>query len=263
MRRRTLLALVGAGTASLAGCSTTDRDGTGGEPTPGTDTPEADESTPLPEECPTSQDIDVEWPTDVDPGAVESFVEDYERVYYREEVVEYEPQSRLDSYELAGSVSGPPNKSGDGWVVAYSGSGGIYRPTLAMDATVTEPPEGVEPVPVGEIDDEPLTAMLEDAAETGEAELYVEPPGEKVEQYLDLLASLSGEFDGLSGRGDSDSLHVDVDGTTVELSVTATNFHGDYWWDAWYYVDEHVVRRTSDEEADPRDGELLECRHLD
>jgi hypothetical protein len=41
-------------------------------------------------------------------------------------------------------------------------------------------------------------------------------------------ASLSGAFDGLSGRGDSDSLHVDVDGTTVELSVTATNFHGDY-----------------------------------
>lgn len=272
MRRRTLLTLLGAAATSIAGCSTSGSDGTGDEPTPGTDTPGsdggtetpgADESTPLPEECPTTQDIDVEWPTEIDPGSVESFVEAYERVYYREAVVEYEPRSRLDSYELGGSVNGPPVKSGDGWMVAYSGSGGVYRPTLSLSATALDPPSGVDPVPASEIEDATLTDLLGEAAETGEADHHVEPPGEKVDRYVDLLGSLSEEFDGLSGRGDSDSLHVDVDGTTVELSATATNFHGDYWWDAWYYVDEHVVRRTSDEEADPREGELLECRRFD
>jgi len=253
MHRRTLLTGIGAGTLALAGC-TTGADSVGTED--GTD--DAD----LPEGCPTTQGFDVEWPEELDASTVESFVEAYEQVYFREVVVEYEPESRLDSYELSGSVTDPPRKVGDGWALAYSGGGGVYRPTLLVEATASDPPDGTDPVQATAIDDEALTETLEAAAETGNAEFRVDPGGE-VDRYVDLLASRSDDFERLSGPGDSDALYVDVDGTAVELSVTATNFHGDYWWEAWYYVDEQVVRRTTEEEDDPRDGDLLECRRLE
>lgn len=253
MHRRTLLTGIGAGTLALAGCTTgVDPAGTGD----GTD------DTDLPEGCPTTQGFDVEWPEELDAATVESFVEAYERVYVREVVVEYEPESRLASYELNGSVTDPPSEVGDGWALAYSGGGGIYWPGLRVEATASDPPDGTDPVQADEIDDEALTETVEEAAETGDAEFHVDPGGE-VDRYVDLLAALSDEFRRLSGPGDSDTLYVDVDGTAVELSVTATRFHGDYGWDAWYYVDEQVVRRAAEEETDPRDGELLECRRLD
>lgn len=271
MRRRTLLAALGAA-AGLAGCTTGDEPGDGGDtgggegtPVPPTATPTATGtttggSTDTPEDCPTSRGLGVEPPEDLDASAVESFVEAYEHVYYRDVVVEYEPESRLDSYELDGGVTDPPRRVGDGWELEYSGSGGIYRPTLALGARRTDPPDGADVVPVDGIDEGPVAETLEEAAETGEAEHHVEPPGEKVDRYVDLFASLSEDFERLSGRGDSDTLYVDVDGTAVELTVAATDFHGDYWWTAWYYVDERVVRRTGEEGVDPRDGELLECR---
>lgn len=250
MHRRRLLTAIGGSALSVAGCVTR---------TDGASTDDADGTTDLPEGCPKSQGFDVEWPEELDAAAVESFVEEYEHAYYRDVVVEYAPESRLDSYELDGSVTDSPRAVGDGWELEYSGGGGIYRPTLLVGATVSDPPEGTDPVPASEIDDEPLTEALEEAARTGEAEFHVDTPGEEVDRYVGMLASLSDDFE-LSGRGDSDTLYVDVDGTTIELSVTASNFHGDYWWTAWYYVDAQVVRRTTDEDADPRDGELLECR---
>jgi hypothetical protein len=288
MRRRTFLMVLGAGAATLAGCTSrsgdpgagadTDRptDADSGTPTDdgdGTPTPLPDEGTDAtptastgtgttpthPPSCPTTQGLDVEWPTDLDAESAESFVETYERVYYRDVVVEYEPESRLDAYELSGGVM-EREQRGDGWVITYSGSGGVYRPTLALGATTADPPGDVDPVPIADVADDTLVELLQTAAETGEAEHHVEPPGEKVDRYLDRLTALSPEFDGVSGRGDSDSLHVDVDGTTVELTATATNLHGDYWWTARYYVDERVVRRVEGEDADPRGGPVVECR---
>lgn len=272
MKRRTLLTAIGGGTLSLAGCTTGTGSGETGDGTPtvtetDTDTDTATvtpgdataESSAVPANCPTSQGLDVEWPADLDASTVESFVESYEHVYYREVVVDYEPESQLDAYELSGTAT-QPEAVGDGWVLSYSGSGGVYRPTLWLGASTTSPPEGADVVPVSEVDDDLLVGLLEEAAETGEAQRHIEPPGERVDQYVDLLESLSEDFEGLSGRGDSDSLYVDVDGTVVELTAEADTFHGDYWWEAWYYVDEQVVRRTTDEDTDPRDGEVLECR---
>lgn len=289
MRRRTLLALIGTGTLSTAGCiGETDPANAGSPTTTGEDTGStddtpttatdaggtdertrettddgADENTDLPEDCPTTQGLDVEWPEELDDAAVESFVEAYEHAYYRDVVVEYEPESQADSYDLSGGVNSGPSEVGDGWRVSYSGSGGVYRPTLSLQAATADPLDGADVVPVGEIDDAALTETLEAAAETGEADHHVEPPGEEVDRYIDLLASLSDDFEALSEPGDSDSLFVDVDGTTVELTAQADNFHGDYWWDASYYVTDRVVRRASGEDADPRDGELLECREAD
>jgi hypothetical protein len=52
---------------------------------------------------------------------------------------------------------------------------------------------------------------------------------------------------------------VTVEDTPADVDVTASTLHGDYWWSATYYVDEHVVYRI-EEEGDPKDGRLLECR---
>ncbi|MBX0322000.1 hypothetical protein EGH21_03035 [Halomicroarcula sp. F13] len=244
MRRRRLLTALGAAPLAVAGCLSS-------APSAGAD---------LPEDCPTSQNLGVEWPEQLDASTVESFVERYEGTYYREVVVDYEPETRLDAYALHGSVTDPPTRRGDGWVVSYSGSGGVYRPTLLLEAETGEAPEGITPVPVASIDNAPLTETLREAAETGSAQLHVESPDE---QYLDMLDATADHFDGPAGRGDTDTLYVDVDGTTVELSVKATNFHGDYWWSVRYYVDERVVRRAADEETAPRNGTLLECRPLE
>lgn len=271
MKRRTLLATISGGTLSFAGCTTGPNLGDTGDGTaPATDT-NIDTETPdagtaeqpvLPAACPTSQELGVEWPADLNASTVKSFVESYEHVYYREVVVDYEPESQLDSYDLSGTAT-QPKAVGDGWVLSYSGSGGVYRPTLWLGASTATPPDGADVVPLNEIDDDLLTGLLEEAAETGEAQRHVDPPGERVDRYVDLLAPLSDDFEGLSGRGDSDSLYVDVDGRMVKLTAEADTFHGDYWWKAWYYVDEQVVRRTTEEDTDPQDGTVLECRLSD
>jgi hypothetical protein len=229
----------------------TDPPGTDDTPDPGPGDPDA---------CPTSENLGIAWPNVDDPDGVASFVEAYEAAYYREVVVEYDPGSRFASYELTGSVSTPPQAVGDGWELAYSGSGAVYTPTLLLEATATAPPDGADVVAAGEIDDEAVAGVLEEAAATGAAEHHVETPGVRVDQLVDRFAELSEGFERLSDRQESDTLYVDVDGTSVELSVTPTGFHGDYWWSARYYVDERVVRRTTEEDVDPRNGVLLECR---
>lgn len=250
MHRRTLLAGA-AGTIPLAGCLGGFADeGRGGTPD-------------LPEDCPKTQGLDVAWPDDLDAAAVESFAQEYEYRYYRDVVVEYEPESRLDSYELHTGVSEGPTASGDGFELQVSGGGGVYMPTLLMTAETADPPDGAEVVPASEIDDVGLSSLLRDAAASGEAELHVDDPGEEVEQYLELLASVSEEFERVAGPGHSASAYVAVEDATVELTVQATRFHGDYGWWAWYYVDEYVVRRTTEEDVDPRNGTLLECRRPD
>ncbi|WP_396613559.1 hypothetical protein ACH9L7_16625 (plasmid) [Haloferax sp. S1W] len=232
MRRRWFLAAIGGGTLSLAGCTTGSGPGEAGDGTPTvTDTdsvPPGDgtaESPAVPATCPTSQGLDVEWPEELDAVTVKSFVEAYEHVYYREIVVEYEPESQLDSYELSGTIT-TLTAVGDGWELSYSGSGGIYRPTLWLGARTATPPDGADVVSVSEVDDELLARLLTDAAETGTAQHHIDPPGEKVDQYVDLLASLSNDFEPLSGPGDSDALYVSVDGTAVELTAEADTFTG-------------------------------------
>lgn len=248
MQRRTLLALLGTGTTSLTGCVTSLGDVDNSNP-----------SDASPENCPTSQNIGVEWPEELDSSTVESFVETYEQVYYKEKIVEYAPETSLDSYELSGKVVNGPTEVEEGWEMKYRGGGPVYRPILLMGATPKEAPSETEVIPLEEIDKEPLVETLQNAAESGNAELAVETPREEIEDYVELFESLSEDIE-LSGRGDSSTLYVDVDGTTVELSVHASDFHGDYDWEAWYFVNEQVVRRTTDEDTEPQNGELLECR---
>lgn len=256
--RRRLLAAGAAAAAGAAGCigdPTGDADG-GSSPT-ATPTPT---DRPLPADCTTSQDLGVEWPTELDADAVGNFVLEYEHVYYRDVVVEYEPESRVDEYGLDPAIRDGPTAVDRGYEVAVSGGGGVYRPTLHLGATVADPPVGADVVPLAKVEDETLRHVLETAAADGEADHHVEPPGERVDRYIELVASLSEDVEPLDEPGDEDTAYFDVDGTTVELTVQADRFHGDYWWSARYYVDEHVVWRVDDREGDPRNGELLECR---
>lgn len=248
LNRRALLSAVGA--AAIGGCTESSLpDGLGGNDT------ETDPD--LPDDCPVSQGYDVEWPEDLDAETAEAFVEDYEAVHYRESVVEYEPETRLDSYDL-GVHSEGVQRTGDGYEVKASGSGGIYRPDLMFDAHREDDPADAERVAASEIEDERLRELLETAAAEGEAETIVRH-GPDVDRYIDLLDSHFESYDPHSEHGDSRTLYFSVDGTPVEVEVTASALHGDYWWSAWYYVDEHVVYRA-EEERPPKDGELLECR---
>lgn len=256
MQRRAVLAGLGCATVPLAGCL-------GGTDDGGTPTDSPADAPALPEDCPKTQDLDVEWPEDLDRETVEPFVEEYEHRYYRDVVVGFERESRLDADRLRAPVTEGPAPRGDGYELKVSGRGALFTPNLRLVAEASEAPDGAEVVPLGEIDDVILREALIEAAEDGDAEFHVRSPQAEVERYLELLESVSEEFDPPSEPGDSGSLYVDVDGTTVELTAKATFFHGDYGWTAWYYVDAHVVRRTTDGTIDAQDGTVLECRRAE
>lgn len=250
--RRTLLA--GAATVGVAGCTVGDGDDESGD--------DSGDAGALPSACPTTRGLDVERPDELTVETVTEFVEVYEERYYRDVAVGYEPGSRLDDYRLSGSVQAGVEERDGGYVAEFAGGGALYRPGLHVTAEVADPPEWSDSVEYAGIDDEGLRRLLEDAVEADDGEtatLGIESDAE-IDAYLDLLESLFEPFEGFDGPNESATLYAEVEGTAVELSVYSDGFHGDYWWNAWYYVDERVVRRTSDRDADPTKGELLECR---
>ena len=261
LSRRTLLAATAAGAVGTAGCLDGAFGGDDGERSPTDDevspTPTDRE---LPEGCPTTQGLNVDWPTELTDGSVERFVEAYENAYYRKAVVDYEPTTVVDEYGLEASVRNGPTAVDGGYEVALSGGGGVYEPGLHLQAEPADPPAGADVVPIGEVSDDTLRGVLETAADEGEAEARVRRPRERVDELIERVAVLSDDVEPLTGPGDSTTAYFEVDDTTVELVVQADNFHGDYWWGARYYVDEHLVRRLENDEGDPRDGELLEYR---
>lgn len=241
MKRRTLLSAFAAGSTSIAGCTAaTSFFGPG-----------------LPEACPTSQDLGVEWPKNLDESTVASFVEAYEERYYRRVVFDYEPVSRFSYVGSAISRVKDVTEVDRGWRVHFSGTLGVNEAFMHLKATRSEPPEEAEVLSVSQLDDERLTELLDEAAETGEAERDIQ--AEDVDTYVDRFESLSVGFE-ISSAEPSDRLYVEVNGTTIELVVSVDTYHADRFWDAWYYVDEHVVWRSGEKNVDPRDGQLLECR---
>jgi hypothetical protein len=253
LSRRTLLAVAAIGTAGTAGCS----DGWAGGPD---DQSQTETDRPLPDACPTTQNLDVEWPAALTEASVETFAETYENAYYREVVVDYEPTTRVDEYRLEAVADGPTAVDG-GYEVALSGGGGVYEPGLHLQAEPADPPAGADVVPVGEVSDDTLRDLLETAAAEGEAETVVQQQRDRIDELIERVAALSDDVEPLDSPGDSATAYVDVDGSTVELTLQADQFHGDYWWSARYYVDQHVIWRVDEEDGEPRDdGDLLECR---
>jgi hypothetical protein len=254
LSRRALLATAAAGAAGTAGCS----DGWAGGPD---DQSSTETDRPLPDACPRTQNLDVEWPAALTEASVETYVETYENAYYREVVVDYEPTTRVDEYGLEASIHDGPTAVDGGYEVTLSGGGGVYEPGLHLQAEPADPPAGADLVPFDQVSDDSLRDLLETAAAGDEAETHVQQQRDRIEELIERVAALSDDVEPLDSPGDSATAYVDVDGSTVELTLQADRFHGDYWWSARYYVDERVVRRVDDEESDPREaGDLLECR---
>lgn len=244
MRRRSLLATVLAGSLPFTGC-------TGLEQRAGAD---------LPDDCPRSQDLGVEWPRDLDESAAGTFVEQYEEAYYRQEIIDtlYDPQSRLFGYEgWISRIKDITEVEGGGWRVHFSGVVNIQRGDLVFEASATDSPGDNQLIPIDRIEDERLTEVLQGAAESGQESVRIGPS--LSDEYLDRFEELSSGFE-IADVGDRDTLYFDVGGTAVELVVWSSPPNRDHFWEAWYFVDEHVVWRSDEAETDPRDGELLECR---
>lgn len=241
MRRRQLLTSAVAGSLSLAGCTTTS----------GLFGPD------LPAACPTSQDLGVEWPKNLDESTAAAFVEAYEEQYYRQAVFDYEPVSRFSYVGSAISRVEDVNEADVGWRVHFSGTLGVNEAFMHLKATRSDPPEGTVVLSRSQLDDERLTELLDEAGATGEAEQDIE--AEAVDPYVDRFERLSEGFE-ISSAEPRDRLYFEGNETTVELVVSVDTYHADRFWDAWYYVDEHVVWRSGERDVDPRDGDLLECR---
>lgn len=219
-----------------------------------------DEREDLPEACSETQTLDVEWPEALDAERAEAFVETYAHVYFRDVVVEYQPSSRLDSYELSVSVD-DVTPTDHGYELSTRGGGAIYTPFLWMDASLTEAPADAEIVPIDAVEDSGLQLTLEDAVENPDEDPHLETDtGSEVDYYIDVFDELFETYEPFTDPGDQAVLYFSVDGETVELEVIANRFHGDYGWSSWYYVDERVVYRSDDDTTPPREGELLECR---
>lgn len=237
--RRTLLAT--AGLLALAGCSVADSN-----------------DRDLPDACPLTQGLEIEWPATIDASSVEPFVERYERAYYRDHVLDSEPSS-MGRTDVRVRVAEGPTEAEVGYTLTVRGGGAIYTPTLRITATVAEVPADADVVPADEVDKVALNSTISDAVENGTAEYHLAETGDPVERHVESLAALSADFEPLSEPGDADTLYVDADGVSVEVTARATEFHGDLFWQARYYVDDSVIRRVEGT-ADPANGQLIECR---
>lgn len=254
MRRRSLLVTLVGGLLSLAGCPSDQDQSQTENPVGGSRNTNTE---PLPSECPTSQNLGVAWPRELNASAVATFIEAYEPTFYRELVFEFEPESRFS--RVGSTVSRVENvtESGHGWRIRYSGILGIEEAFTRLKATTADRPEDADVIAIEAVDGEQLAELLEEAADTGAAERRLGP--EDTDAYIDRLENLSEDFE-ISSADYHDTLYFDVDGTIVELSVSVDTLHVDREWNAWYYLDPRLVWRSGNPDVAPRDGNLLECR---
>lgn len=110
--------------------------------------------------------------------------------------------------------------------MTFEGIVGIERVGLYLDATAVDPPETAEVIPGEAIDDDRLVSVLEAAAETGRATRKIGV--ERTDAYLARFETLADGF-AFEGAEDSETLYIDVDGTTVELVVQGFPYHADHF----------------------------------
>ncbi|WP_152420128.1 hypothetical protein [Halorubrum distributum] len=262
-RRAVLATLTSVG---LAGCTTS------GDSEP----PSEDE---LPDQCPTSLDLGVEWPRDIYTRSVGGFLSRYEAVaefvtaYEEAYQVEKYAQSRFKSGDFSTRLDQDPEKVADGFHVTVSYSGSVYTEmTLDLEAFEVDSdgipkdgsididestvPDDSEYISIDEIEDQRLQEVLKSAADSG----YEEYITSSTDHYRQLIENFPPNAS--LNNGSLPRAYFDVNGTPVLLVIYP---HGgsvaDYpWRPVQYYVTEYVIRRTSEENESPRDGTVVECR---
>lgn len=244
MRRRDLLAVLGTGTP-LTGCL--------GARNPTVES--AETATPShPDECPVSQDVDVPLPDEITEDEVRSFVRDYEQAYIygrfitEELSVGEEPESTVQDLD-----------TGDHGIAVHVHtvwSGTTVEGTVISATPNEEIPDGVSPIDVESLPDsaEPVANLAREAATENE-EVRWEDSSEDHE-------SIASELE--SAQVDDDGYCVTVAGDPILVRILpASEIITDGEERAWYFVDEVAVRRTSDRDRDPVDGDLMECYPMD
>ena len=263
-RRAVLATLTSAG---LAGCVTS----ADSEP------PSEDE---LSDQCPTSLDLDVEWPRDIYTRSVEGFVTRYEavsefvRTYEEAYLVEEYTETQFHSVGFSVELDQTPNKLADGFHVTVSsaGAGGVSD-YLEMQAFEIGPdgipkdghginlderavPNDPEYMSVDEIEDQRLKEVLKSAADSGYEQFKTSPTA----RYEELIENLPPNASLSSRRRVA---YFEVNGTPVLLVIDmlgGNSIDGISVGPVQYYVTEYVIRRTSEENESPRDGTVVECR---
>lgn len=262
-RRAVLATLTSVG---LAGCTTS------GDSEP----PSEDE---LPDQCPTSHNLNVQWPRDLDPGPVRGFVSGYEAVgdfvmaYEEAYQVEQKAETQFHSPSISVELDQTPNKVANGFhvTVTYGASVSIEDyilleafevnsdgiPKEGQRVDESEVPDDPEYIPIAEIEDQRLQEVLKSAANSGYGEDHTSPTG----RYTQLIeshsanASLNNEY--------PQGIYFDVNGTPVLLIITERGGAAEDYGKSdpiQYYVSEYVVRRTDEENESPQDGTVVECR---
>ena len=224
----------------------------------------------LPDECSKSLDLDVQWPQELDTDTVGGFVVDYEEAYLVKEYTD----TRFHSLDFSVELEQTPNKLDRGFhltvrsagagsvddhlhIQAFEvGSDGIPEAEQNMRIDESVVPDDPEYIPIDEVEDQILHAVLQLAADTG-YENHRTAFTPRYEELLDNLppnASLNNRRMGT---------YFDVNGTYVLLVIDRqgdSSIDGVDVGPIQYYVTEYVVRRTDEENESPEDGTVVECR---
>lgn len=270
-RRAVLATLTSVG---LAGCVSFDD----------SDPPSEEE---LPDQCPTSADLDVAWPHDIYTRSMKGFVTGYESVsdfvkaYEEAYLVERYTDHQFESYSFSTELDQTPNKLADGFHVTVTSEGGgsvdrylvveafklgpdgVPKNGREIDLDEGEVPNNPEYISVDEIEDQILQSVLQSAADSGyksHRTAHRSSVGD-TNRYEELIEELPPNAS-LNDR--RVGAYFDVNGTSVLLIISE---HGGAAIDlgtpifAQYYVTEYVIRRTDEEDKSPRNGRVVECRH--
>lgn len=263
-RRAVLTTLTSVG---LAGCTTFDDS-------------ESSSEDELPDQCPTSRDLDVPWPRDIYTGSVRGFVTGYEDVgefvtAYEEAYLVEKHQSEYDSVNFSVQLDQNPDKVADGFhvTVTFDGSATTERyllletfevdsdgiPKEANGADIDESviPDNIEYIPIDEVEDQNLHKVLKSAADSG----YGESSTSHTDQYAQLIEAHSPNTS--LNDGYPPGVYFDVNGTPVLLLTYEQGGDSAVFEQSTpvqYYVTEYVIRRTTYENELPQDGTLVECR---
>lgn len=260
-RRATLAALSGV---ALAGCSGFTNAG-------------PPNKNDLPDQCPTSLELDVQWPRDLDPGPVRGFVSGYQAVdgfaldYERAYLTQNDTGSWYDPGDST-QIDQEATKLSDGFHVTVRSSGssenqrmlafhvdsdGIPWQGTGVDVVKRVPPDGPKYISIDQIEDRTLRDVLQSAADSSHGDHSGSVS--QIEEYADLIETFSPsvEINDMYQTG----AYFDVDGTHVLLVIEADpGSVSHYEITAQYYVTERIVRRTEEHDESAKNGELLECR---
>lgn len=247
MKRRSLLATTALGSAAaLGGCGSN---------------PQADDETATatrPDDCPETPDVDVSLPDSANESETGVFVRESEVETF---LKQHEEALVSDSLGTGGRVTYSPTAKIQ--EVEDAAPGTLFRVEVTWSTTtmigVVITAEVRETVPEEAIardieslpdDAERIADVAREAVADGESATWKD----RTIDHEPILSALERAFD------DAETYYVTVDGQPVRVDVTpASEGVDDGHSIARYYVDEAVVRRTTDSNGDPRDGELVAC----